>query len=79
LGAYRAPAAAEKAGREAAGLSLAKSKPLQILHPSAGKDRLYRARLLDFSPAQARAVCAELKAKGVECTVVRPAKVATRS
>jgi D-alanyl-D-alanine carboxypeptidase len=79
LGAYKAPAAAEKAGREAAGLSLAKSKPLQILHPGAGKDRLYRARLLDFSPAQARAVCAELKAKGVECTVVRPAKAATRS
>ena len=73
LGAFRAPAAAEKAARDAASLSIARGKPLQIVEPGkAVKDRLYRARLLNFTPREAQGACAQLHKKKMECSVVSP-------
>jgi hypothetical protein len=81
LGAFRAPGAAEKAVREAAALTVAKGKPMQIVDPGrAGRDGLYRARLLNFTPAEAQSACAQLHKKRLDCTVLPPmsAKVAAR-
>jgi D-alanyl-D-alanine carboxypeptidase len=81
LGAYYAQTAAEKAARLAESLAVAKGKPLQIVEPGkASKDRLYRARLLNFTPQQAQSACAQLHRKKLECSVVSPAalKVAAR-
>src|SRR5439155_1169583 len=48
LGAFSAESTAEKAARTASSLPVAKGKPVQIVQPAkAGKDRLYRARLLN--------------------------------
>ncbi len=81
LGAFHAPATAEKAARDAASLSIARGKPMQIVQPGkAGKDRLYRARLLNFTPLEAQSACAQLRKKKIECSVVSPIspKVAAR-
>jgi D-alanyl-D-alanine carboxypeptidase len=80
LGAFRAESAAEQAARSAAGIGTAKGKPVQIVQPSkSGKDRLYRARLLNFSPQEAQSACAALRKKKIECSVLPPAvKVANR-
>lgn len=81
LGAFRAEAAAEKAARAAAGLTVAKGKALQIVAPArADKDRLYRPRLLNFAPQEAWSACIALHKKSIECSVVPPAglKVANR-
>ena len=59
LGAFHAPAAAAKAARVAENLPIAKGKPVQIVEPGkATKTRLYRARLLNFSPREAQSACA---------------------
>jgi D-alanyl-D-alanine carboxypeptidase len=81
LGAFHSPAAAEKAARTAESLPIAKGKPLHIVEPGwATKNRLYRARLLNFSPREAQTACAQLHKKNLECTVVSPTilKVADR-
>ncbi len=81
LGAFHSPAAAERAARVAENLPIAKGKPLHIVEPGwATKARLYRARLLNFSPREAQSACALLHKKNLECTVVSPTilKVANR-
>jgi D-alanyl-D-alanine carboxypeptidase len=79
LGAFRAQAAAERVEHEVARLALAKGKQPQILAPAAS-ERLYRARLLHFSPQAARAACGELHKKHIDCSVVSVTgvKVASR-
>lgn len=74
LGAFHGETSAEKAARAAATLPLAKGKPLQIVEPGkAAKARLYRARLLHFTPQQAQSACAMLHKKKIECSVIPPA------
>jgi D-alanyl-D-alanine carboxypeptidase len=81
LGAFRVESAAEEAARSAAAVPGARGKPVQIVRPSkGGKEHVYRARLLNFSPQEAQGACAALHKKKVECSVVPPAplKVAFR-
>jgi D-alanyl-D-alanine carboxypeptidase len=76
LGAFRVEAAAEQAARSAATAPAARGKPVQIVQPSkGGKDHLYRARLLNFSPQEAQGACAALHKKKLECSVVPPGQV----
>ncbi len=79
LGAFRAQGEAERVEHEVARLALAKGKQPQILAPAA-RERLYRARLLHFSPQAARAACGELHKKHINCSVVSVpgVKVASR-
>jgi predicted aldo/keto reductase-like oxidoreductase len=81
LGAFRVENAAEQAARSAAAVPAVRGKPVQIMQPSkGGKDRVYRARLLNFSPQEAQSACAALHKKKIECSVVppTPVKVAVR-
>ena len=81
LGAFQVESAAEQAARSAAVVPAARGKPVQIVQPSkGGKERVYRARLLNFSPQEAQGACAALHKKKVECSVVPPppVKVAIR-
>ncbi|MGH7046011.1 MAG: D-alanyl-D-alanine carboxypeptidase family protein [Stellaceae bacterium] len=81
LGAFHAAASAAHAARIAAALPVTRGKPVQIIDPARRtKTRLYRARLLDLTPAQAESACAQLHRKGLECAVVRPStlRVAAR-
>jgi D-alanyl-D-alanine carboxypeptidase len=81
LGAFHAEAAAEKAGHAAARLPMAKGKILQIVQPEKGeRERLYRARLLNFTPKTAQEACAALHKLKMDCSVVHTAavKVASR-
>jgi D-alanyl-D-alanine carboxypeptidase len=73
FGAFRSEGAAAKAAREAASLSVTKGKPMQIVEPArADRERLYRARLLNFTPQEAWSACIALHKKNIECTVVPP-------
>ncbi len=73
LGAFHAPLAAEKAARIAATLAVAHGKPVQIMAPTrAAKIRVYRARLLNFTPREAEVACAALHKKRLECSVISP-------
>jgi D-alanyl-D-alanine carboxypeptidase len=80
LGAFRVETAAQQAARMAASLPVAKGKPVQIMQPSKAKDRLYHARLLNFTAQEAQSACAALHKKRIECSVVppTPVKVANR-
>jgi D-alanyl-D-alanine carboxypeptidase len=81
IGSYRGEAAAERAEHKISRLAIAKGKESVILAPAAGeRDRVYRLRLLHFSPNGARNACDELHRQGIACTVVPPAgvKVASR-
>ena len=80
IGSYRGEAAAERAERKISRLAVAKGKESVILAPAAGeRDRIYRLRLLHFSPHGARNACGELHRQGIGCTVVPPGmKVASR-
>jgi hypothetical protein len=81
IGAYRGEAAAERAEHKISRLAIAKGKESVILAPPAGeRDRVYRLRLLHFSPHGARNACDELHRQAIACTVVPPAslKVASR-
>ena len=81
LGAFHSPAAAEKAARMAERLPIAKGKPLHIVEPGwSTKARLYRARLLNFSPREAQTACAQLHKRNIACAVISPTilKVADR-
>ena len=76
LGAFRDGTAAEQAARSAATVPGARGKPVQIVQPSkGGKEHVYRARLLNFSPQEAQGACAALHKKKIECSVVPPAPV----
>ena len=72
LGAFRAETVAMKAARTAAtSLGGAKERPVQIVEPvKADKERLYRARLLNFTPQEAWSACVALHKKKIECSVV---------
>ncbi len=73
LGAFHAPVSAENAAHAAESLAVAKGKPMQIVEPGkTTKIRLYRARLLNFTPREAQTACALLHKKKLECTVVPP-------
>ena len=73
LGAFRVESAAEEAARSAAAVPGARGKPVQIVQPSkGGKEHVYRARLLNFSPQEAQGACAALHKKKIECSVVPP-------
>jgi hypothetical protein len=73
LGAFRTEGAAAKAAREAASLAVSRGKPMQIVEPAkADRERLYRARLLNFTPQEAWSACIALHKKNIECTVVPP-------
>jgi D-alanyl-D-alanine carboxypeptidase len=80
LGVFRDGTAAEQAARSAATVPGARGKPVQIVQPSkGGKEHVYRARLLNFSPQEAQGACAALHKKKIECSVVPPpARVAIR-
>ncbi len=82
LGAFRAESAAIKAAHAAAAsLAGARGRPVQIVEPAkADKERLYRARLLNFTPQEAWSACVALHKKKIECSVVPAAglKVAAR-
>ena len=74
LGAFQVESAAEQAARSAAMVPGARGKPVQIVQPSkGGKEHVYRARLLNFSPQEAQGACAALHKKKIECSVVPPA------
>jgi D-alanyl-D-alanine carboxypeptidase len=72
LGAFPAEPVAMKAARTAAAsLGGAKGRPVQIVEPArADKERLYRARLLNFTPQEAWNACVALHKKKIECSVV---------
>jgi D-alanyl-D-alanine carboxypeptidase len=73
LGAFRSEDAAAKAAHEAASLPGTKGKPTQIVDPArTDRERLYRARLLNFTPQEAWSACIALHKKNMECTVVPP-------
>jgi D-alanyl-D-alanine carboxypeptidase len=81
LGAFRVERAARHVAQKAARLALLRGKPRQILRPAQhDRARLYRARLLHFTPRAARAACAALHRRGFACAVVPPGalRVATR-
>jgi len=76
LGAFRVESAAEQAAHSAATIPGARGKPVQIVPPpKGGKEHVYRARLLNFSPQEAQGTCAALHKKKIECSVVPPAPV----
>jgi D-alanyl-D-alanine carboxypeptidase len=73
LGAFTHHAAAEKAVAAVAKLPAAKGKPLQILDPAkTDTERLYRARLVNFTKPEATAVCKALHKRHLNCSVVPP-------
>jgi D-alanyl-D-alanine carboxypeptidase len=69
IGAFRVESGAEHVEHEVARLAFARGKQAQILAP-AGSERLYRARLLYFTAAAARAACGELHRQRINCSVV---------
>jgi D-alanyl-D-alanine carboxypeptidase len=69
MGAFRAESGAEHVEHEVARLAFARGKQAQILAP-AGSEHLYRARLLYFTTAAARAACGELHRQHIDCSVV---------
>src|SRR3984893_1295758 len=80
LGASRVESAAEEAARSAAAVPGARGKPVQIVRPSkGGKEHVYRARLLNFSPQEAQGACAALHKKKIERSrAPPPVRVAIR-
>jgi len=73
LGAFSHHAAAEKAVAAVAKLPVAKGKAAVILDPSkTDTERLYRARLVNFTKQEANAVCSSLHRRHVKCSVVAP-------
>ena len=79
LGAYRDEAAAERAEHKFVHLAVARGREALILAPSSERNRVYRVRLIHFSPHDARAACDELHRQRIACSVVPPGlKVASR-
>ena len=80
-GPYHEEAAAERVERKIDRLAIADGKESVVLGPGEREHgRLYRVRLMHFSPRAAHAACEELHRQGIACTVVPPAglKVASR-
>ena len=76
LGSFRVESAAEQAARSAAMVPGTRGKPVQIVQPSkGGKEHVYRARLLNFSPQEAQGACAALHKRKLACAVIPPAPV----
>lgn len=78
LGAFHDAQAAERVERQAERLAVARGKAPQILAPAAN-ERLYRVRLLRFSPQAAHAACETLHRQHQACTIVPPASVKVAS
>jgi D-alanyl-D-alanine carboxypeptidase len=81
LGTYHGEAEAERAERKFEHLAIADGKESVVLAPSSSdRSRLYRVRLLRFSPRSAHAACEELHRQGIACSVVPPngVRVASR-
>jgi D-alanyl-D-alanine carboxypeptidase len=81
LGTYRGEAEAERAERKFERLAIADGKESVVLAPSSSdRSRLYRVRLMHFSPRSAHAACEELHRQGTACSVVSPngVRVASR-
>jgi hypothetical protein len=73
LGAFHAEAVAQETAHAAASLAVAKGKRSQIVESGrTARARLYRARVLDFTPRQAQSACAALHKQKLECVVVPP-------
>ena len=73
LGAFTHHAAAEKAVAAVTKLPVAKGKPVLILDPGkTDTERLYRARLVNFTKHEANAVCSSLHKRHLKCSVVAP-------
>ena len=73
LGAFSHHAAAEKAVASVIKLPVAKGKPVVILDPAkTDTERLYRARLVNFTKQEANAVCSTLHKRHLKCSVVAP-------
>jgi hypothetical protein len=73
LGAFHVETAARKTVRAAASLPVARGKPSQIVESGKSlKARLYRARLLDFTPREAENACIALHKERIDCTVIPP-------
>jgi D-alanyl-D-alanine carboxypeptidase len=73
LGAFHAATVAEKTARTATSLTGLKGKPSQIVESGkTAKVRLYRARVLDFTPQQAQIACIALHKMSIECQVIPP-------
>jgi D-alanyl-D-alanine carboxypeptidase len=73
LGAFSHHAAAEKAVASVAKLPVAKGKAAVILDPAkTDTERLYRARLVNFTKKEANAVCSSLHKRHLKCSVVAP-------
>jgi D-alanyl-D-alanine carboxypeptidase len=73
LGAFSHHAAAEKVVASVAKLPVAKGKPIVILDPAkTDTERLYRARLVNFTKQEANAVCSSLHKRHLKCSVVAP-------
>jgi len=75
IGAFRAPAAARHAAREAAHLAIARGKPRQIVRARVDRRHLYRARLLHFTERGAETACTVLRRRGFGCFVLPPGRV----
>jgi D-alanyl-D-alanine carboxypeptidase len=76
LGSFRVESAAEQAARSAAMVPGTRGKPVQIVQPSkGGKEHVYRARLLNFSPQEAQGACSALHKRKIACAVIPPAPV----
>ena len=73
LGAFSHHAAAEKAVAAVARLPVARGKSALILNPAkTDTERLYRARLVNFTKQEANAVCSKLHKRHLKCSVVAP-------
>ncbi len=73
LGAFRAETVAQKTAEAAAKLSPVKGKPSQIVESGQrARARVYKARLLDFTPQQAQIACIALHKMSMRCLVIPP-------
>jgi D-alanyl-D-alanine carboxypeptidase len=76
VGVFHEEAAAQRAIEHAAKFRLIEGKPRQILPPAKNAhSAVYRARLLHFTPKEARAACVALHRRGIACEIVRPEAV----
>jgi D-alanyl-D-alanine carboxypeptidase len=80
LGAYSREAAAEKAASGAAAKLKMKGRSIQVVGPAAGdKEKLWRARVVNFSKKEAQDACRTLHKKHMSCSVVGPTLKVARS
>ena len=80
VGAFRDEASATRAARRASALAVTRGKPHHVVAPAKGDaSRLYRARLLHFTQKGAQTACAELRHKGIACSILRPGSLKVAS